>query len=541
MFSLSGPGFVARLLSRANRACTPAARHQPCRPALELLEDRLVMTGPVAASVTLGYMTDSSTTLNVLQYDSDPNRGATLNPASVTIVTPPQFGQALPNPSNGMILYTPNTLPSSTPDSFQYTVTDSLGLTSNVATVTLNGVSPTAGGFVVAQPLTASTQTLQPVSINVFPYVQVNDGSAVDPTSVKILGVTQTGPQFNPTPTGPPLGSVAVDPATGIVTYTPAFGFVGFEILVYNVESTAGHVSANSSIFVAVYPKPPRLQADPLGGTMLVVDGTPGNDTIDIYPGPHKGDVLVTLNGVTSGPFQPTDRIVAFGYGGNNHITVSPDIQLPAWLDGGDGNNVLVGGGGNNVLLGGAGNDTLIGRGNRELLIGGSGQDTLVGLGRGDILISGSTSFDTNQTALAAILSEWASRDSYRQRVDDLTDVSGPGFGSRLNGNFFLVPATIQQDDVSNLVVVGPGRDLLFVKDSGPNADIIVELRPHERDFDDGRVFVGSDGGRDEGGPGATERRPLYPSSVARLLSREDFLRFYPEASASIQNRARPG
>src|SRR5262249_13769701 len=155
-------------------------------------------------------------------------------------------------------------------------------------------------------------------------------------------------------------------------------------------------------------------------GTMLVVDGTQGNDTVHFAPGRRRGDVLVTVNGVTSGPFHPTSRIVAFGYGGNDQMTVSDDIRLTAWLDGGDDNNVLVGGGGDNVLLGGAGNDTLLGRGDRELLIGGSGQDALLGLGRGEILISGSTSFDHNQTALAAILSEWTSHDSYQRRVDDL-------------------------------------------------------------------------------------------------------------------------
>ncbi len=464
MFSLPRGRFVARLLSRGKRASR--------RLTLEPLEDRLVLAAPVAASETLGFMTDSSTSLNVLQYDRDPNRFATLNPASVTIVTAPGNGQAIPNPGTGEILYTPSTLPSNTPDSFQYTVSDSLGFVSNVATITLNPVSPVATGFVVPQPLTASTVTLKPVSINVLPSVQVNDGSAVDPKSVKILGATFNGPSPSPQVDAPPLGSVAVNPATGLVTYTPPFGFVGFEILVYSVKSTAGH-EGRSDIFVPVYPAAPRLQADPLGGTMLVVDGTPGNDTINVHPGRHAGDVLVTSNGVTRGPFHPTSRIVAFGYAGNDQITVARDIRLPAWLDGGDGNNFLVGGGGNSVLLGGGGNDTLIGRANRDLLIGGGGQDVLVGMG-GDILISGSVRFDNNQTALAAVLREWTSRDSYQQRVDDLTGVPTLALGRRRNGNFFLIRATIQQDDVSNLVVVGPGRNLLFVHDSGRNADTVI-------------------------------------------------------------------
>jgi hypothetical protein len=223
------------------------------------------------------------------------------------------------------------------------------------------------------------------------------------------------------------------------------------------------------------------------------VDGTPQGDTIDIYRGHHDHDVMVTENGVTSGPFQPTSRIVVFGYGGNNQITVAPDVRVPAWLDGGNGNNLLIGGGGNNVLIGGAGNDALIG--GRDLLIGGSGKDVLLGMGGGDILISGSTSFDSNQVALAAIMSEWTSHDNYEQRVDDLTDAPdpGPAFGQRLNGNYFLDATTIQNDDISNLVIVGPGQNLLFVNDRGPNADIVVR-------FDHGRFFPGFDD--DDFGPG---------------------------------------
>src|SRR5947209_6794444 len=82
-----------------------------------------------------------------------------------------------------------------------------------------------AGGFVVAQPLTVSTVTLRPVSINVLPSVEVNDGSAVDPKSVKILGATFNGPSPSPVVDAPPQGSVVVNPATGLVTYTPRFGF----------------------------------------------------------------------------------------------------------------------------------------------------------------------------------------------------------------------------------------------------------------------------------------------------------------------------
>jgi Ca2+-binding RTX toxin-like protein len=492
MLHLSWPRFVACFRSRAQRAATPACRYQAYRPALEVLEHRLVMTGmsmgpppgPLAQNQTLGAMTDSSTVLNILQYVSDPNPGATLNPASVTIVTPPTVGSAVPDPTTGLILYTPTPIPMSRPsDSFQYTVTDSLGLVSNVGTITLFGVSPVFAGYVVAQPLTVTTVTLEPVDINVFGNVQVNDGSVADLSSVTIQGTAQ--------------GSFSLNTGTGILTYTPAFGFEGFQVVQYQVKSTDGHTSNLAELYLIVLPTPPRLQADPLGGTMLVVEGTAGNDTININPGRHPGDVMVTINGITSGPFRPTSRIVAFGYGGNNTITVSSKIRLPTWLDGVDGNSILEGGGGNNVLIGGTGNDTLIGRGTHDLLIGGGGQDVLMAQGQNDLVISGSTAFDSDQTALAAILSEWTSPASYAQRVDALTDyTTGPAFSRRLNSNYFLVPATmqnptIQNDNFSNLVLVGSGRDLLLVNDSGPNADIVLSLPSLTPRYSAGPFFAG--------------------------------------------------
>jgi hypothetical protein len=360
MISLFRRRFVAPLIAHWKHACTPAARRQPYRLALEPLEDRLVMdgtglppptpppppppppsqNGPVAVNDALGYYFDHAAPIigDIFANDTDPNPGATIIPGSVTIVTPPLYGTALPDPMTGAILYTPNTLPASQQDSFQYQVRDSLGLVSNSATVTLSPVGDVSSGTdLVPQPDLGNTVTLQPVSINPLRNDVVNDGSAADPGSVTIVG--------------PPLhGSVVVDHATGVVTYTPDFGFVGFETLQYTAATTGSKIPRASFIIVAVYPSAARLQADPLGGTMLVVDGTSGNDTIRFDPGAHPGDVMVTENGVTSRPFHPTSRIVAFGYAGDDTISVAHAITLPTVLDGGGGNDILQTGGGSNFV-----------------------------------------------------------------------------------------------------------------------------------------------------------------------------------------------
>src|SRR5262249_20041550 len=146
-----------------------------------------------------------------------------------------------------------------------------------------------------------------------------------------------------PSSSGPQHGTASVDPATGLITYTPAFGYVGFDFFTYTVSDTLGN-QGRAYVYVVTNPTvSPRVQADPLGGQMLVVDGTPGNDAILVTPGQREGDVLVSVNGVTTGPFHPS-RVVVFGYGGDDRIEVADRVKVPGWLVGGPGNDVLVAG-----------------------------------------------------------------------------------------------------------------------------------------------------------------------------------------------------
>jgi Ca2+-binding RTX toxin-like protein len=131
-----------------------------------------------------------------------------------------------------------------------------------------------------------------------------------------------------------------------------------------------------------------------------------------------------------------TSRLVAFGQSGNDVISVSTAITLPAFLYGGSGNCQLVGGGGNNVLVGGSGKNVLIGGPGRNLLIAGTGPSKLfssklgvpVSSNSGSILIGGTTDFDHNDTALTAIMHEWVSTDSYATRASKIrTGLIGGG------------------------------------------------------------------------------------------------------------------
>jgi hypothetical protein len=94
---------------------------------------------PVASndSVVAPYRPSTSYTaqvLNVLANDTDPD--ANLNPASVKVVSAPNKGGTVKVNANGTVSYTPKQRYRGT-ESFRYTVSDSLGLSSNQATVTV--------------------------------------------------------------------------------------------------------------------------------------------------------------------------------------------------------------------------------------------------------------------------------------------------------------------------------------------------------------------------------------------------------------------
>jgi hypothetical protein len=142
------------------------------------------------------------------------------------------------------------------------------------------------------------------------------------------------------------------------------------------------------------------------------------------------------------------------------------------FLYGEAGNDYLFGEGGNNSLLGGEGNDQLTAGSGRNVLIGGLGADTLKGARGDDLLIGGTTDYDANDTALRAILAEWASRRSFAVRIDNLRN----GGGS--NGGFVLRKReTVHDDDARDALFGGPGSDWFLDFDS----DFVADRGPRDR------------------------------------------------------------
>jgi hypothetical protein len=208
------------------------------------------------------------------------------------------------------------------------------------------------------------------------------------------------------------------------------------------------------------------LQDDPLqpGTTELLVGGSDGGDHI-LVRAAAGGGVEVLINRASHGVFFPTSRVVVYGGRGDDDIAVSPNVVLPAFLYGGQGDDVLRAGGGNSVLLGGDGDDTLLGGTGRDVLIGGDGKDVLAAGVGGSFLIGGSTRFDADEAALMAVLAEWGSERDPAVRVANLR---GTGRGERANGNYFLTmsgpAATVLDDDARDTLFGGPAADWFFAE-----------------------------------------------------------------------------
>jgi Ca2+-binding RTX toxin-like protein len=200
---------------------------------------------------------------------------------------------------------------------------------------------------------------------------------------------------------------------------------------------------------------------------MLNISGTAGKDNISVTQlRTHLLQVSVGFNGKTLSPFAMANfrRIVVYAGAGDD--TVKIDVSRPAEIHGeagndtltggggydelfgDDGNDTLNGGGGNDILVGGAGNDTLNGGKGRDILIGGTGSDTLNGNEDDDILIGGSTTMDSNQAALEAVLATWGSNASFPSRISSLS--------GQINSS------TVIDDGAKDKLDGGTGRDWIL-------------------------------------------------------------------------------
>jgi Ca2+-binding RTX toxin-like protein len=113
----------------------------------------------------------------------------------------------------------------------------------------------------------------------------------------------------------------------------------------------------------------------------VIINGTNGDDviTLSLVNGALVVEGLATK--VVIDGFEPAnDTIHINGLGGDDVIEASGlGTNAPKlFLDGGDGDDVLIGGAGNDVIAGGAGDDVLLGGGGLDVLDGGPGSNVVI-------------------------------------------------------------------------------------------------------------------------------------------------------------------
>lgn len=250
-------------------------------------------------------------------------------------------------------------------------------------------------------PLNYDTQTLT---------LTVNQGEPINLTPIAVpatQGVTSgaqtriqlTGDTANPASSQtlrfnlvsqPSDGTIdSFDPQTGSLTYTPGPNFTGRDSFQFSVTDvgapTPNLTSPPATLTLAVSSGSVRRI-----GTVLVVTPAPrtdgGTNTISVTQ--SLGFVRVAINGVVDA-VQPRlselDRLVVFGSKASDTITIAPDVDLFATMNGGlGGRNRLNAGGaptrlhgwfGRNFLRGGPETDALIGRAGSVRFLPSGGSD----------------------------------------------------------------------------------------------------------------------------------------------------------------------
>ena len=267
-------------------------------------------------------------TVDVVANDTDldgiaPAPGG-LDPTTVAIVAVTGVS-AISNP-DGTVTYTKDAIcEAAATCSFTYTVSDNGGLTSNIATVTVE----TAGNLAPIANADAAS-TLEEVTVNID--VAGND-SDVD-------GLLDFGSVAISTA---PLNATAAPQPNGSVNYTPNAGFTGTETFSYTINDMLGTTSSPALVTVTVNPNPDTITVQRAqcraGKNEWRVDGTSSILTphsVTVYAGATVGGTVLVSN-------IPVDNLGAWRMSKNNTSagcvsTISIESSL-----GGKRENVAVG------------------------------------------------------------------------------------------------------------------------------------------------------------------------------------------------------
>jgi autotransporter-associated beta strand protein len=124
---------------------------------------------------------------------------------------------------------------------------------------------------------------------------------------------------------------------------------------------------------------------------ILYVAGTNAADRIIVQS--TSTGVRIRMNNVLLPAESVGEKVVVFGHGGNDNITVTGALAPSVEFYGGAGDDYLAGGSYDDTLDGGPGKDRLLGGNGNDILLGGDGNDTLSG-GNGNDYLAGDSYID---------------------------------------------------------------------------------------------------------------------------------------------------
>ncbi|NET00249.1 MAG: tandem-95 repeat protein [Sphaerospermopsis sp. SIO1G1] len=202
-----------------------------------------VNDNPVATDDTATTSEDRSVIINVLNNDNDIDGNLDLN--TLQIVQPTN-GTTTYISSTGEIVYTPDSNFFGN-DSFTYTIQDTEGGTSNVATVnlTVNSVNDV--------PIAVDDDDTQPEDTEEVPFTIDEDTSiTIDVLDNDVDVENGIDPETVTIEDQPLNGTVSINNNTGQITYTPEANFFGNDSFTYTVQDTNEATSNPATVDISV-------------------------------------------------------------------------------------------------------------------------------------------------------------------------------------------------------------------------------------------------------------------------------------------------
>ncbi|WP_026286913.1 beta strand repeat-containing protein [Gilvimarinus chinensis] len=206
---------------------------QPSNSATVTITVNPVNDAPVANNDAVATNEDTLVSIDVMSNDIEVDASDTPGTLTLAIGTEPTHGVAVIN--NGLIDYTPAPEYEGT-DTFTYTIEDSGGLISNVATVTVSVIG--VNDVPVAMADSANVDEDDSVVIDVL----INDSDIDGTIDAMSVAVVTDGAH----------GTAVVNAATGAITYTPDADYNGTDTFTYQVDDDLGGTSNEATVTVTV-------------------------------------------------------------------------------------------------------------------------------------------------------------------------------------------------------------------------------------------------------------------------------------------------